>query len=172
MKKKLDKNLILVGVINSAHGIRGDVVVRCFTMSPEDLFKRTIFDELGNILDVRKMGAIKKENVICRLNDCADRNHAEKLKGTQLFCNREDLPEIDTLEEFYIHDIKNLVVKDENEKEVGIVNDVLNYGAGDIIEVKFNDGQLLMFPFTKECFPLIEKDYVQINLKDFIGLVK
>lgn len=172
MKKKLDKNLILVGVINSAHGIRGDVVVRCFTMRPEDLFKRTIFDEFGNILNVRKVGIIKKENVICRLSNCTDRNHAEKLKGMQLFCQRDDLPAIDNSEEFYIYDLKNLVVHDETSKEIGIVNDVLNYGAGDIIEIKFGDGQLLMFPFTKECFPLIEKDYVQINLKDFIGLVK
>ncbi len=172
MKKKLDKNLILVGVINSAHGIRGDVIVKCFTICPEDLFKRPIFDDLGNIIDLRKVGAVKKDNVICRLGNCADRNQAEKLKGTQLFCNRDNLPEIDNQEEFYIYDIKNLSVKDETGHTIGIVNDVLNYGAGDILEVKFNEGQLLMFPFTKACFPVIEKDYVQINLKDFIDLVK
>ena len=148
MKKKLDQNLILVGVINSAHGIRGDVVVKCFTISPEDLFKRPIFDDMGNIIDLRKVGSVKKDNVICRLTNCADRNHAEKLKGTALFCNRDDLPEIDHPDEFYIHDIKNLRVQDENGQAIGIVNDVLNYGAGDIVEVKFDDGQLLMFPFT------------------------
>lgn len=172
MKKKLDKNLILVGVINSAHGIRGDVMVRCFTISAEDLFRRPIFDDLGNVIDLRKVGAVKKDNVICRVSNCVDRNQAEKLKGTELFCNRDDLPEINNLDEFYIHDIKNLTVKDENGQEIGIVNDVLNYGAGDIVEVKFDDGQLLMFPFTKACFPVIEKDYIQINLKDFINLVK
>lgn len=172
MKKKIDKNLILVGVINSAHGIRGDVVVKCFTTCPEDLFKRPIFDDLGNIIDLRKVGAVKKDNVICRVSNYADRNQAEKLKGTELFCNRDDLPEIDNHEEFYICDIKHLKVQDENGQVIGIVNDVLNYGAGDIVEVKFDNGQLLMFPFTKACFPAIGKDYVQINLKDFLDLVK
>ncbi|MCP5369839.1 MAG: 16S rRNA processing protein RimM [Rickettsiaceae bacterium] len=172
MKKNLKKNLILVGVINSAHGVRGEVIVKYFTTSSEQIFKYRIFDSFGNIIALRKVGITKKNHIICCLGNCTDRNQAEKFKGTKLFCSRDDLPAIDNEEEFYICDIKDLPVQDESGQIIGIVNEVVNYGAGDIIEIKFNDGQVLMFPFTKECFPVIEKDYIQINIKDFINLVK
>lgn len=172
MKKNLDKDLILVGVVNSAHGIRGDLVIKCFGNDPKDLFKRPVFDKEGNIVALTKVGSLKKDSVICRIEGCLNRNKAETMKGMQLFCLRSDLPDIKSDKEFYIHDLKNSCVKDEEGVMVGVVNDVANYGAGDIIEIKFTDGQLLMFPFTEECFPRVCAEYIQINLKNFINLVK
>ena len=45
-------------------------------------------------------------------------------------------------------------------KKIGIIIDVANFGAGDIIEIRFNNDTEEMFPFTKEFFPEIGKDYV------------
>ena len=52
---------------------------------------------------------------------------------------------------------------DESDEFVGTVIEVANYGAGDIIEVKFNDDNCEMFPFTKELFPKITKDYMVLQ---------
>jgi 16S rRNA processing protein RimM len=162
-----DNKLILLGVISAAHGIRGDVLIKPYTEKPENLATLPVTDSNGNALVIKIIRNNKKNELICRIQNCTDRNHAEALKGTKLYCQREDLPEIEE-EEFYIEDLRGLNVLDESEKIIGTISDVVNYGAGDIIEIKFEDGSSEMFPFTKELFPHIKKDYVVFARSNFL----
>lgn len=163
----LDNKLILLGVISAAHGIKGDVLIKHYTEKPENLTRLRVTDLEGNVLAIKVIRNNKKNELICRIGDCSDRNHAEALKGTKLYCGREDLPEIEE-EEFYIEDLRGLDVLDENEKTIGKISDAVNYGAGDIIEIKFEDGSAEMFPFTKELFPIVEKDHVVFARSNFL----
>lgn len=162
-----ENKLILLGVISAAHGIRGDVLIKPYTEKPENLAKLRVTDSDGNVVAIKIIRNNKKNELICRIADCTDRNQAEDLKGTKLYCGREDLPEI-AEEEFYIEDLRGLDVLDENEKTIGTISDVVNYGAGDIIEIKFEDGSAEMFPFTKELFPTVEKDHVVFARSNFL----
>lgn len=162
-----DNKLILLGVISAAHGIKGDVLIKPYTEKPENLAKLPVTDANGNILAIKIIRNNKKNDLICRVAGCTDRNQAEALKGTKLYCGREDLPE-PTEEEFYIEDLRGLDVLDEHKKTIGKISDVVNYGAGDIIEIKFEDGSAEMFPFTKELFPIVEKDHVVFARSNFL----
>ena len=163
-----EKNLILVGVISAAHGIKGDVLVKSYTVPVSNIVKLRLIDKNNNPVKLKMLRVNSKDLVICsRPTGCNDRNHAETLKGIELYCHKENLPKF-LAEEFYFEDLRGLKVIDQSGQTLGIILNIANYGAGDIIEIKFsNDGREEMFPFTKELFPVIEKDYVVFASSDF-----
>ncbi len=68
--------------------------------------------------------------MICQVSGITNRNDAEKIVKTVLYCKREDLPNLKR-DEFYISDLKGMQVVDSDHQEIGIVADILNFGAGE-----------------------------------------
>lgn len=161
METSINNNKILVGVINSAHGIKGEVVLTSYTEPVSNILSMDLFDHKGQQISISKKGINKNNKIICSIEGCKNRNQAEELKGLELFCLREDFQLIEDEDEFYIQDLIGKKVLDQQHQEIGIIKQLANYGAGDIIEIKFNDSnKTLMFPFNKLYFPTITDQYV------------
>lgn len=154
---QIKDKLILIGVIYSAHGIKGHLLVKSYTTPQENILSLNLLSAKGESVKLKKIGVTKKKEFICSLDGCLDRNTAETLKNTELFCFRSELQEPDE-NEYYFADLKNMEVLDENGKKIGIVTNVANFGAGDIIEIKFNNGKEEMYPFTSSIFPIINEN--------------
>ena len=150
---------ICVGAIIGVHGIKGEVKLKSFTEVPEAVGKYgTLEDKSGKKYDLKVVGH-SKEVLRAKVKGVDDRNVAETLIGTELWVDRNVLPELEDNNEFYHIDLIGLAVKFEN-KEIGKVAGVYNFGAGDIIEVKLTStGKTEMFPFTNAYFP-------EVNIKD------
>ena len=99
-----EKNLILVGVISAAHGIKGDVLVKSYTDPVSNVVKLQLIDKNNNPIKLKMLRVNSKGCVICRLTNCNNRNHAEELKGMELYCYKENLPTL-LAEEFYFEDL-------------------------------------------------------------------
>ncbi|HJD56304.1 MAG TPA: ribosome maturation factor RimM [Rickettsia endosymbiont of Pyrocoelia pectoralis] len=158
------ENLILVGVIKSCHGIKGHVILKSFTQAADKILERELINELGEKVNITLIKQNSKGELICKFNNISARNEAESLKGYKLFCLRSNLPEL-LEDEFYIADLQNLTVLDENSNEIGKIKNILNFGAGDIIEVEFLDKTTELLPFNKELFPTITNNYVVLDCK-------
>ncbi len=79
------KDLVLVGLITGAHGIRGEVKLRSFTAEPQALASYSPLETAkGARIEIAKLRP-QKEGFIAVLKGVADRNAAEALKGTELF---------------------------------------------------------------------------------------
>jgi 16S rRNA processing protein RimM len=156
------ENLILVGVIKSCHGIKGHIILKSFTEPATKILERNLVNESGEDVHIKLISKNPKGELICAFNDIATRNEAENLKGYKLFCLRANLEELEE-DEFYIADLNHLPVLDQNHKEIGKIKNILNFGAGDIIEIEFSDQKTELLPFNKEFFPVITKDYVILN---------
>ncbi len=146
---------ICLGKIVGVHGIKGEVKVKSFTDNDTDV---AVYGKLEN-KDGTKIFALKvighsKELLRCKIKGIDDRNAAEALIGTELYVNRDVLPELEE-EEYYLADLVGLKVLDiSSESEIGTVAGVYNFGAGDILEIKVNStNKLEMIPFTKEYVP-------------------
>jgi 16S rRNA processing protein RimM len=150
------KARVLVGVIAAAHGVRGLVRVKSFTADPKNVAS---YGELSDELGRRRFRLIlqgqAKEGVIAKIEGVADRDAAEALKGTKLYVAREALPEIAANDEFYQADLVGLRVEARDGKPLGRVKAVLNFGAGDVLEIE-GEGASLMLPFTKRVVPLVD----------------
>lgn len=149
--------LILIGIISSPHGIKGDCIVKSFTGT--DIDKLLILNNKGEDLKFTVIRKNSKGDFICRFNDIKTRTEIEKLKGYKLFCLKSTFPKLDE-DEFYAEDLKGLNVVNTNLESIGIVLGTYNFGAGDIVEIKFNQEKIALFPFTKEFFPEITNDYI------------
>ncbi|ADE29871.1 ribosome maturation factor RimM [Rickettsia prowazekii] len=156
------KNLILIGVIKSCHGIQGHVILKSFTEPSTKILERTLVNESGANIRIKLISQNAKGELICTFNDIATRNEAENLKGYKIFCLRTSLPKLEE-DEFYIADLNHLQILDQSNKEIGKIKNILNFGAGDIIEIEFLDKTTELLPFNKEFFPIITKDYVILN---------
>lgn len=161
-----EDKLIIVGVISSAHGIKGHVVVKSFTDPAENIVKLPVFDQDNTPVKLKIIRVKSDGNLICSLDNCHSRTEAERFIKKSLYCLRSSLPPITTEDEFYIEDLKGLKVVDLNGNHIANITNIANYGGGDIVEVQFlANGKFEMLPFTKELFPEITKNHAVLILK-------
>lgn len=148
--------LVCVGRIVSVHGIKGQLKLRSYTQNPKSIFDYApLTDRNGRIFNFRHITG-SDEVMIVSVDGVTERNQADALRDKDLFVPREVFPDL-VEEEFYYTDLIGLrVVDNESSEELGVVKAIHDFGAGDMLEVKFND--MLAheyFMFTKENFPLI-----------------
>lgn len=163
---------IVIGKIIGAHGIRGEVKVFPITDNVRrfnKLKKCFIEKEDGTVikeLDVR--GArVDKTNALVAFADLFDRTEAEKLKGTYISVSRDNAVKL-SRGSYFIADLKGARVIDDDLGDLGVINDIFETGANQVIEVKRPGKQNLLIPFLKAvCYEIEpEQGYVKVKLPD------
>lgn len=148
---------ILLAEIVSVHGIRGEVVLRAHTADPAAVGAYgPLMDESGK--RSFRIAAAKATNkgVIARLDGIATRNDAEALRGTKLYVPRDRLPPPDE-GDYYHEDLVGLSAVAPDGSAIGTIVAVQNFGAGDLIEIRFAaGGQTEYVPFTDACVPTVD----------------
>ena len=130
--------------IVGAFGIRGAVRIESYS---DNLKKyKKLYNDGGEAFAFR----VLKSNVVA-LENINDRNAAEALKGKSLFVKEDELEPLEN-GEFYLHDLIGREIKVRDSENKCIITDVCNYGAGDIIELSYDERRFLV-PFTNTNFP-------------------
>ena len=139
---------VLLGAVIGAHGIKGEVRVKTFTLDPESLgaYGPLTTDD-GRSLSVSALRSGKPGEVVVRFNEIADRNAAEALKGRQLSVSRSALPAPDA-DEYYHADLIGLAVEDKEQVALGRLRALHNFGAGDVMEIETPAGGTEFIPFN------------------------
>jgi 16S rRNA processing protein RimM len=150
-------NLVLMGRIGAAHGIKGEVRIQSFCADPLDIaaYGPLSTNRADLTIEISK-ARLSKNMVIATLKGVSDRNAAEKLNGTELFVARDKLPAENDEDDFYYTDLIGLTVRLADGREVGKVKTIEDHGAGDVIEIAFNNGTTGIFAFTRANFPEIK----------------
>ena len=157
MSQGSSKRMVLVGKIVGAHGLRGQVKVHSYTANPRDIANYgTLYDQAGKLTYKLKIMGDSKDGLLANVRGITERNQAEILRGTELYIPRGALP--DTAEdEFYIEDLIGLRVQLEDGTLFGTIKAMLNYGAGDLAEIKLPDQpKTELFLFNHATFPVID----------------
>lgn len=164
-------DLVAVGIIAGAHGIKGQVKIRSYTANPDDIiaYGALLNKEGTKRFEVRLEGATQN-GLIASIKGINDRNAAELLKGTELFVDRATLPESKE-DEFYYDDLIGLEVRDASGANIGKIHALHNFGASDILEIILSGtSKKEMYPFTKQNFPEIRiaEGFVQAELPEVL----
>jgi 16S rRNA processing protein RimM len=149
---------ICVAQIGAAHGVRGEIKLKSFT---EDPMAITAYGPLENEDGTRKFEIEglrpAKDHFIARLSGIADRDAAERLTNMRLYVPRDRLPPVEDAETYYHADLIGLTAVTPDGVPLGTVTGILNFGAGDVIEIKPTDGgESLMVPFNDAAVPAID----------------
>ncbi len=158
----MPRDLIRVGVILGAHGIRGEVKLKSFTVDPKAIGSyRPLVSAAGETFEITRLKP-QVEDFICTLKSVADRNKAETLKGTELFISRAQLPK----DQLYLHDLIGAPVFN-GDALLGTILGFENYGAGDLVDVKIEGKtETVLIPYTEFFIVTASADKVVVNLPD------
>ena len=165
---KQKSELVVIGAVLGAHGVRGDVRVKSFTAAPDAVFDYAPFlDESGKLFIDPIKARPAKDHFIVTPQTLRQKEEWDSLKGTRLYVPRAALPEPDD-DEFYIEDLIGLDVFVGGDEKIGHVKAVLNHGAGDLIEVqKRSAGKSVLVPFTFEDVPVVDMALKRIVVANF-----
>jgi 16S rRNA processing protein RimM len=155
-------NLICIAVITKPHGIQGEAKLISYADKPENIFNYSHFyDESLNQYKIKKR-AVNSNVFIVRIskaqsetepkeyNKITSRNEIEDLAGQNLYITKSMLSPIKE-NEYYFEDLKDVEIKDQDNKLYGHVIEMRNFGGGDLLIVKRPDHkETIYLPFLKE----------------------
>lgn len=151
-------------------GVKGEIKVECFTSDLDFLLRLKTFNidnATYNVTNIRVMGKF----AFIKTNEINTMNEAELLRGKILTVPKPETESEnkDNLFEFFITDLENCRVEDENGNLVGFIETIEKYGSADIINIKLGGG-VRSFPFLKKIFKSVDvkqkKIIVYKNLLD------
>lgn len=149
MKKTID-DFTCIGKIINTHGLKGELKIEPLTSNIKrfsDLERVFVGKDL-EIYDVKKV-RYAKGFVYLTFLDNEDIDSALKLKTKDIYIpndERIDLPE----DEFFISDLIGKDVYDLEKKYVGVVKDIYEYPANDVLVIENQSGREIQIPFVKE----------------------
>jgi 16S rRNA processing protein RimM len=146
-----------VAQIGAAHGLKGEVRLRSFTQEPSDFATYGPLETEDRARKLRLENArFAKDHFVAKFEDVDDRNAAEALRNVNLYVARGTLPDVEEDDTFYHADLVGLSAVTRDKAPLGEVIAVQNFGAGDILEIRRDDGSTLMLPFTEAAVPEID----------------
>lgn len=144
---------IALGKIVGAHGVKGLVKILPFGEDPmlmETLGPVFSGESGDDTLSITMKNSAGNKVWLAEVDGVSDRNAAEVLRGRILYIDAEKLPKIAEENSYYHKDLIGLTVVDENEREIGTVIGVDNFGAGDLFEIRPRQGKSFYLPFKTD----------------------
>ena len=167
------EQLLQVGVISSTHGVRGEVKVFPTT----DDLKR--FKKLKKVimatgkeqlpLEVEQVKFFK-QFAILKFKGIDNINDIEKYKGKSLLVDRENAVRL-RKDEYFIADMIGMKVFTEDEKEFGILKDVIETGANDVYAIETEEYGEVLVPAIKQCILDVDIENGKMMIHLLEGLV-
>ncbi|HET9628571.1 MAG TPA: ribosome maturation factor RimM [Novosphingobium sp.] len=141
---------VTLAVIAGAHGVTGEVRLKLFGEGVESLRRYRAFND--SALTVQKLREDGKGGAVARFAEVTDRNAAEALRGTLLTVRRSEMPPL-AEGEYYHADLIGLDCISTAGDLLGTCIAVENFGAGDVLEVRRENGKTFMVPMRPEAVP-------------------
>jgi len=157
-KKQIEKRICL-GAFAGAHGVQGHVKIKTFTQDPKMAcaygpVENEASDKRYTLNYIRPLSGAM---ILVKSPDIHNREMAQELAGTRIYVARNVLqkPEED---EFYFDDLIGLKIVSNNQRVLGKIKAVLNFGAGDLLEIIDIPGHkgVHVVPFTREAIPNLD----------------
>jgi 16S rRNA processing protein RimM len=169
---------LTVGRVVKAHGVTGEIVVEVRTDDPEIRFAADAVlrargsdgQERNYVIEaVRVHGG----RLLVRLDGVADRDTADRLRGSLFLIDSEDLPPIEEPDTYYDHQLEGLRVCTTAGRHIGTVVEVLHTAAGELLAVNRDDeaGELLV-PFVTAIVTSVSLDSRTVEIDPPDGLLE
>ena len=155
---------LVVGLITSCHGIKGQLKVKSLTDFDERFLKPGIrwlqkADEPPSKIELDSgFKQPRKETFIIKFRGIDNRDQAEQLKKFKILVKASKLPQLKK-EEFHLLELINLEVKTLENDELKIIGKVINLETEKnnllVIEL-FKNQKKVLIPFVKEIVPIVD----------------
>lgn len=170
--------LVVVGRIRRAHGVRGAWAVETMTDAPDVVFTSgavvVAADRDGNASNEGELhiedGRPMNREWLVKVREMTDRDIADTWRGRYLLADASVLPEPDE-DEVYVFSLMGMRVEVEGQGLVGHVRDVYDVPQGLLIEVDTGKGRPLV-PWHPDIVLRVDEDARTIVLAPLEGLLE
>ena len=166
------KNIVHIGTFGHPHGLKGEIKIIMLISSFES-FKmlQQYFAEDGetewDFIKLRYVG----NKLIAMLKNCRDRDAALALKGKKIYSLQRNFPKTKN-NEFYVIDLIGCEVKNIANKNLGIVIDIHNFGASDLMEIENNFQKKFYIPIDNVNIVSVDIQEKKIIANPMLGLLE
>ena len=169
---------IVVGEIRGPHGLKGEVRVRIAGDGPETLLGaealwlgKTPTDPEARRYQVHGCGLGRKGEVRLRFEGVEGREAVRRLVGLLVTSPATLLPELPA-GEFYWYELIGCQVESEAGERAGIVREIWETGAHDVLVVEDEDGVRRLIPTAAELMKEVDLAARRIVIVDLPGLLE
>ncbi|MCF6187145.1 MAG: ribosome maturation factor RimM [Desulfobulbaceae bacterium] len=162
------EELVLVGKVSKAHGIRGEIKVYPYSGNPEQFaaaYHSILLSsdaESVPVACVVEKARVQGKQVLLKLENCSDRTAAELLVGQLVYVPEEDLPEL-AEDEFYLQELQGKEVVDISGNLLGRSSHIIDTGAQDLLVI-LRAGKEYLIPVVGDFIVAIEEERVVLDL--------
>src|SRR5262245_53049781 len=172
-------DLVIVGRVRKAHGVRGDLVVEPITDEPDVVFAsgRRVFAGTvtgdpakdGRELNVERVSAFKGGYIV-HFAEISDRTAAETWRDRYLLLPSSELEPL-AEGEIYLHELHGMDVVLRSGEQVGTVEELYELPQGLTLEVKRGDREgLVLIPYDRVVVS-VEREIRRITIDPPEGLL-
>ena len=162
-----------VGIITATHGLKGEVKVYPTTDDPGRFrrLKKVILDN-GKVSVDLEIESVKyfKQFVILKFKGLDDIEQVEKYRKASLYVTRDNAVRLKK-DEFFIADLIDMKVVNEDGSPLGPLRDVITTGANDVYEVALDEGGTVLIPAIKECILDVDVENAVMRVHLLEGLL-
>lgn len=148
---------VCVGAIAGAYGVHGELRIKSFCAVAQDIetYSPLTTEDGARRFHLAILRPIKN-GFVARIAEVSTKEEADALKGLQLFATRDQLPSLPD-DEYYHTDLIGLQVFDSGGALLGAVKNVLDHGAGDILEIQRPaSSETALLPFSLVFVPMVD----------------
>ena len=165
-------DVVTIGRIGPARGVKGDIFVQPFTDTPEERFAP------GSVLDTTPADVgpltvetlnLSGQKMVLHFLGVDSREAAEALRGTQLVIAATARPALDDPDEFYASDLIGLLARTVDGLELGAIADVIDIAGADYL-VLHVDGVERLVPFVSHIVPTVDIEGARVVIDPPDGL--
>lgn len=158
---------LLVGHLQRAHGIKGEIAMLVITDFPERMqMGRRVWVGDAHIPHIIKSIRWKQDLMLLSFEGINDRSGIDHLVNMDVFVRTDTLPKLPD-GRFYFHQLIGLSVY-EQEELIGTVSDILETGANDVFVISLPEGKELLLPDINSVILNVdlEKNMIQVAIPE------
>jgi len=148
---------VIVGSLGGSFGVHGEVRLKSFCADPQAIADYVpLYTEDGRAFAQIVLTGQMKNGFTARLDGVITKEDADALRNVSLYADRAKMPSL-TDDEYYYNDLIGLAVLDTGGTALGIVKNVMDHGAGDLIEIAVpGQSDTVLLPFTQTVVPTVD----------------
>jgi len=158
---------LLVGHLQRAHGIKGEIAMQVITDFPERLLKgKKLWIGDSHIQHIIKSIRWKQDLMLLGFEGIDDRSGIDVLVNQDVFIQTSALPKLPD-GRYYFHQLIGLSIF-EKENFIGKVTEILETGANDVFVISLPGGKELLLPDIKSVILNVdlEEQKIQVAIPD------
>ena len=167
------EDLIPIGKVLKAHGLKGEFKISLFDLSPKFLLEGiNLWFYEDNCYQNYKLEKLRgsSKNIIVKLSEINDRNNVVAFLNKKIFLSKNDYPEPDK-NNYHLSDLINLEIFDENNNNYGFVCDTIKLPGNNVLIFKYKNREI-MVPIVDYFIELFDFKKKVIKVKNINSLLE